>query len=266
MKNSKISVIIPNWNSESTLEDTIRGCLNQTLSPLEVLVCDDGSTDSSKQLVESIKDKRVKWIPGSHTGTPATPRNNGMKICIGEWIAFCDSDDIWLPDKLEKQIESISSNLASCTNGFIKKDKIITKNQIVHFNKKNVSFANLLSTNYIICSSAIIHHSIFKKIGGFPEDTKYSSFEDYVYWLRVATETNFSFLDIPLVIYDDHPQDSLRSNFKDGNILKKETLTDFIYWAKNKKMQHFIIMAYVYKEIESIKILMRDKIRICLKK
>ncbi|MFA7192127.1 MAG: glycosyltransferase family A protein [Candidatus Paceibacterota bacterium] len=262
-KETKISVIIPTWNSERTLEATIISCLNQTLPPTEILVCDDGSTDDSKSIVENIKDSKVIWVPGPHTGTPGVPRNNGLSICIGDWIAFCDSDDTWMSDKLEKQIKSISTNLASCTNAFIKKDGEITKNKVSNWNKKYISFLNLLHTNNIICSSALIHKSIFKKIGGFTELVRHGAFADYIYWLRVSTLTNFYFVDEPLVVYHDHPEDSLRSNFKDGNLLKKETLTDFIYWAKNKKLNKVIIMAYLYRKFESIKKLIRDKIKAC---
>jgi glycosyltransferase involved in cell wall biosynthesis len=268
MENIKVSVIIPNWNSEKTLKATIQSCLNQTLPPFEIIVCDDGSTDNSKNVVENINDPRVIWVPHSHTGTPAIPRNNGMKISKGEWIAFCDSDDKWLPTKLEKQIRLIkrSGCKAICTDAFIKKNNIITTQRISNWKKVNISFNNLLWDNKIVCSSAIIHSSIFKDIGGFPEELEYKSFEDYIYWLRVTTRTNFIFLNEPLIIYDDHPETSLRSLCTDGKLIKEKTIYNLLNWTKKNKLYLNIFKVKKYLFMEWVNKLIYDKIKLCLKK
>src|SRR5690606_38869541 len=100
----KISVIIPTWNRAETLGKAISSALNQTLSPYEVIVCGvDGSPD--QKVVNSIKDPRVRWIEGGKDGLASIPRNRGIKASKGEWLAFLDSDDEWLPEKLEKQFK-----------------------------------------------------------------------------------------------------------------------------------------------------------------
>lgn len=246
MNTPKISIIIPTWNSEKTLRATIKSCLNQTLEPFEVLVCDDGSTDNSKKVVEDINDPRVIWVPHQHTGTPAIPRNNGMRVSSGDWIAFCDSDDEWLPEKLEKQIQylSKSKNKAVCTNAIIKINENITSKKMLNFKKSNISTDNLIWNNNIICSSVIINKSIYNKIGGFPEDTKYAGFEDYVYWLKVSTETDLSFLDENLVIYYDHPKTSIRSKQIPDTDIKKLSLESFILFIKKDEVKY---LSYKHK-------------------
>jgi teichuronic acid biosynthesis glycosyltransferase TuaG len=264
----KISVVIPTYNSAHTLEATITSCLNQTLHPYEILVCDDGSTDNSKEVVEALQDPRVIWIPGTHSGTPAVPRNLGLKRAHGEWIAFCDSDDQWLPTKIEKQI-SLTKRLdckAVSTNAVLKINNVITNIQASSWRKEELSFKNLLRTNNIICSSAMIHSSVFNEIGGFPEELEYRSFEDYIYWLRVTTKTNFAYINESLVIYDDHPETSLRSTFKDGRLLKEKTLRNFINWAKEHRLYFFIVQAQMSLLEGWVKKNLSDIIKICYKR
>lgn len=269
--NTKISVIIPNWNGEKILESVIRSCLNQTLPPFEVLVCDDGSTDNSKEAVERINDSRVIWVPSLHSGTPAVPRNNGMKVSKGDWIAFCDNDDEWLPTKLEKQIylaEKLKCK-AICTNAFIKINGDITSKTVSNWSKHKITFRNLLKSNNIVCSSVVIHSSVFKEINGFSEIVEYGSFADFICWLRVSSKTNFAFVNEPLVIYDDHPLTSIRSSFTDGKLLKEISLNNFINWAKEQrkfKLHLYIFYIRIHIMIEWVKKLLRDKIVICYKK
>ena len=99
-----ISVIIPSYNREKTIEASVRSALNQSGNfSLEVLIIDDGSVDQTCQIVMNIKDSRLRLIKADHQGACAA-RNRGIHEARGIYIAFLDSDDIWLPDKLEKQI------------------------------------------------------------------------------------------------------------------------------------------------------------------
>jgi glycosyltransferase involved in cell wall biosynthesis len=261
MKNTKISVVIPNWNGEKTLEGVIRSCLNQTLQPFEILVCDDGSTDGSKKIVEQINDITVKWIPLPHSGTPAVPRNNGIKISKGEWIAFCDSDDEWLPTKLEKQIsraEKLNCK-ASCTNAIRRIDGVDIEGKMIHFKKEKISFYDLLSSNSVVCSSTIIKKSILEKVGGFSEVVEHGSYADFICWLRVLTQTDFAFVDESLVIYDDHPQTSIRAHDISYEEIKILALNNFTEWSKNIHIPYFrylikkqAMISYIFKLIKKI--------------
>src|SRR5512135_2903291 len=113
-----VSVIIPTWNRRETLERAVRSALDQTVVPQEVLVCDDGSTDDSRRIVEAIGDPRVRWVEGPRGGRPAIPRNRGIRESSGEWLAFLDSDDEWMRDKLARQLAAAAGSgcRAVCTN------------------------------------------------------------------------------------------------------------------------------------------------------
>lgn len=240
----EISVIIPTWNRAEFIEKAVRSVLNQTFSDLEVLVCDDGSTDNTKEIVQSINDIRVKWIEGEHGGRPAIPRNHGIKASTGEWLAFLDSDDEWLPDKLEKQLGQCKKNncLASCTNAYRLIPSEGIKGNMSRWEKDIVTFDNLLEWNRVICSSALVHKSVFNKVKGFSEDEQLCAVEDYALWLRVATQTDFAFLTEPLLIYREEPLISVRAlGAQDDLIQRRFIFADFINWAKEANVSRKFI-------------------------
>lgn len=272
MEDTKISVIIPTYNSANTLRATIESCLNQTLPPIEVLVCDDGSTDDSEGIVKSIHNSKVKWIPSLHSGTPAVPRNNGVKIARGKWIAFCDSDDEWLPEKLKKQIDLANKMgfKASCTAALVKMNGVISNKLVSNWKKRTIKFNDLLKSNDIVCSSAVIHSSIVQKIGEFSCNLTHRSFADYIYWLRILTLTNFAFVNEPLAIYDDHPQTSIRSDKVSDNELQKISFRNFTKWIDRNeknifKRLYFKLQIKIYKLKSGILIFIKDLVQKILK-
>src|SRR5690349_9096181 len=105
-----ISAVIPTWNRGKTIRAAVESVLAQSYPVTEILICDDGSTDDTAQVVSSIEDPRIRWLPGERSGGPAQPRNRGIENARGEWVAFLDSDDEWLPQKLERQIERIQAS------------------------------------------------------------------------------------------------------------------------------------------------------------
>lgn len=210
----QISVIIPTWNRAHTLGKAIQSVLDQTAPVLEILVCDDGSTDDSQALVQGFEDKRVIWIAGPHGGLPALPRNRGLAIAKGEWIAFLDSDDEWLPTRLEKQLDVLKQTDAKaiCSNALRIEPQSLDK-PVLFFPdtvSRLIPLDDLLGTNPVICSSILIHRSILAVAGPFPESPDLKAIEDYALWLRVACLTPFYFLAEPLVRYFDNPGESVR--------------------------------------------------------
>src|SRR6266567_1834155 len=192
-KNMKVSVIIPTWNRGYIIEKTIASVLNQTMTDLEVLICDDGSSDDTYEKVSAIKDQRIRWISGRRGGRPAIPRNNGIKEAKGDWLAFLDSDDEWLPEKLAKQFELIEKEnvkAASSNASRLIPNKGIVGNYL-SLETEIICFDDLLIVNEIITSSAIVHSSLIKFVIGFPEEEELKTIEDYAFWLRIATQTNF---------------------------------------------------------------------------
>jgi teichuronic acid biosynthesis glycosyltransferase TuaG len=238
---TRISVIIPNWNGAKTIEAVIRSCINQTLKPIEILVCDDGSTDDSEKIVKEINNNLVQWIPLPHSGTPAIPRNNGINMSKGEWIAFCDNDDEWVSTKLEKQI-SLLIKLgceASCTNAIRRINGVNVNKKMINYKKEKISFCDLLNSNSIVCSSSLVKKSILEKVDKFSEKIEHGSYADFICWLRVLTQTNFAFINESLIVYDDHPQTSIRASETSAEKLKSIALDNFIVWSKKMNLPYF---------------------------
>lgn len=231
----KVSVIIPVWNRADLLKRAINSTLNQSFPPLEILVCDDGSTDNNFEIIKSLNNPKVKWIAGKHSGLPAVVRNRGIRKSKGEWLAFLDSDDEWLPTKLEKQLTFAQQNelLAVSSNAFlIRKQNNFGK--ILDFSKSVIAFRDLLNTNFIICSSVIIHKSLLKKCEGFPEGPSLIATEDYALWLRIATQTYFGYIREPLMYYNDNIH-SVRTKGPQTLIEQKEIVyKNFLRWIKHK--------------------------------
>src|SRR5919202_991349 len=104
-----ISVIIPVYNGEKTIQETIESVLKQTFSNFELIVIDDGSQDSTLQIVSTIQDTRLKIFSYSNAGV-STSRNRGLSHATGEFISFIDADDLWTLDKLESQLKALQEN------------------------------------------------------------------------------------------------------------------------------------------------------------
>jgi glycosyltransferase involved in cell wall biosynthesis len=229
------------------------------MNDLEVLVCDDGSTDDTFEKVSAIKDPRVRWISGKRGGRPAIPRNNGIREAKGEWLAFLDSDDEWLPEKLEKQIalaEKLNLKAASSNaSRFIPKEGII--GDYFSFNKDRITFDDLLKINEIVCSSSLIHASLLKSVISFPEEEALKALEDYAFWLRVATKTDFAFLTERLVVYRDDTTNSVRANELVYIWDERERIFgNFISWGEQNKIPAGYLKKALSKKYPEVTVLM----------
>src|SRR6478672_2666674 len=100
---TRVSVIMPVYNGAAFVSRAIDSVLRQTVRDLELIVVDDGSTDDTREVVTAITDSRLRYIHQQNRG-PSVARNNGIRAASAEWIAFLDSDDYWLPTKLEAQL------------------------------------------------------------------------------------------------------------------------------------------------------------------
>lgn len=234
-----VSVIIPNYNRAQDLLAAVMSVLAQTYPVLEVIVCDDGSTDNGKELITALNDSRVQWLDCGKNGMPSIPRNKGIAQSKGEWLAFLDNDDAWHPEKLAKQMDALEKTrlLASSTNAYRINHE--GKNLGVlhsHALPAVLTMDELIHINWVICSSAIIHCSLLDKVIGFPESPTLRALEDYALWLRVASITSFAYVDEALVNYKDLPQQSIRAN-DDGKYIQRERIFDNFYrWCQSTRM------------------------------
>jgi teichuronic acid biosynthesis glycosyltransferase TuaG len=239
---NRVSVIIPTWNRAPYLSTAITSVLNQTYPVHEIIVCDDGSTDDSEAVVRGFSDPKVKWLPGPRAGRPAIPRNRGLAASKGEWIAFLDSDDEWLADKLEQQFESLHGLkcTAACSNALRMSPNGQRVGEVVFWTKSRIALNDLLKTNQVVCSSVLMHRSLLAHVSGFPEQQHLTACEDYALWLRVSTQTDFAFVPKALVLYNDNPEVSIRNTNPDAAAIRRDVLNDFIAWiAAAKQPEEF---------------------------
>jgi teichuronic acid biosynthesis glycosyltransferase TuaG len=226
-----VSVIMPTWNRAAIIGDAIRSVLAQTYSNFELLVCDDWTADKTYEIIPAFNDERIKWLPAKkNSGKPSVPKNRGIKESKGEWIAFLDSDDQWLPDKLELQIQALAkTNLkASSTNARRIVNGIDKDEPFIFWNRRKITFKDLFFGNMVINSSAMFHRSLIDKVIGFPEYMTIA--EDYALWLRVATFTDFAYVDAEAVKYFDQPAKSVRKEEVKIQTARKNVFLDYKKW------------------------------------
>ena len=190
-----VSVIVPSYNRAESLKRCLDSLVLQVYKNFEVLVCDDGSTDDTGQVVKSFQDTLlIRYFWSENFGGPARPRNIGIANALGCYIAFLDSDDWWEPKKLQNSVEALEAgaDLVYHDLYIIRDGKDLVKSRRKMLTQKLSSpvFDNLLlNGNAINCSSVVVRRNLMKKIGGFSEDRQLIAAEDYDAWLRLARHT-----------------------------------------------------------------------------
>lgn len=199
-----ISVIIPAYNRAQLLPRALNSVLAQTFIPREIIVVDDGSTDNTKAVVENGYAK-ARYLRFEHQGV-SQARNAGIAVSRSEWLAFLDSDDEWLPRKLERQCEALkrAPQYRLCHT-----DEIwVRSGWRVNPMKKHAKFGgeiflHCLPRCVISPSSVVIHRSLFERLGGF--DASLPACEDYDLWLRICALHPVLYLsEAQLVKYGGH--------------------------------------------------------------
>ena len=250
--NPLISIIVPIYNSDSFLDKTINSIISQTYSQWELILVNNGSSDGSKFLMDSYekKDQRIKCIHfEKNSGGPAFPRNEGMKIAKGEYIAFLDSDDFWEKEKLEKQISLTDS-----------KTKLIISSEAFMVDEHNNNLGELKRSNFfkrlkkffdcknifliynpIILSTSLVRNSPFLK---FKENENFQSIEDWSLWIDlVSMGYELKIIDTPLCSYRVH-KDSLSNKNNENQYRKGYVLYKNLYLEGRIKAYkyYFLIM------------------------
>ena len=219
MRDHLVSVIVPTCNRSEILSETIKSILSQTYPNFELIVVDDGSTDDTKNIVSGFNDSRIEYVYIRNWGGPARPRNIGIKKAKGNYIAFCDDDDIWHPEKLFYQIKKFeNSECVLCYTDFdyiTNNGKRLNKKSKLKKYYKNLTFNKFMLSGGIICSSSVmIKCDVIETIGLFDEDPRLISAEDYHYWARILNKHKPCFVDKTLVSYRIDSTDSIRTPYK----------------------------------------------------
>jgi glycosyltransferase involved in cell wall biosynthesis len=185
MEKNFISIVIPTYNRASFLKEAIDSVLSQTYRNFELIVVDDGSTDDTPKLLSSYGEK-IKVIKKANKG-PSAARNRGIKAAKGGWIAFLDSDDVWKPGKLEKQVQFIKDNpevkICQTEEIWIRNGKRVNPRK-KHEMHSGWIYEQCLPLCIVSPSSVMIHRDVFEKVGLFDETML--ACEDYDLWLRIA--------------------------------------------------------------------------------
>jgi glycosyltransferase involved in cell wall biosynthesis len=199
---NRISVIIPAYNAESTILETVKSVQQQSLSDYELIVVNDGSTDNTLELLNTLKDSRLKIFSYENVGLPVA-RNRGISHATADFIAFLDADDLWTPDKLELQLAALQKHpkagvAYSWTLNMNATGDTFYPGNNVYF-QGNVH-RELLVSNFIANgSNPLIRREAIETVGGF--DSTLSSCEDWDYWLRLASEWDFVVVPKPQILY-----------------------------------------------------------------
>ena len=230
-----VSVVIPSHNRADTLQAAVGSALAQDGADIEVLVCDDGSSDESEDVVCSFNDPRVRWLPGPRTGGPAAPRNRGVAAANGEWVAFLDSDDTWVAGKIDAQLAAVEATSASAcaTNAYRLVSGSDAPVGLLHNRlPEQITLPAELRANLVVTSSLMVRTAEIRRLGGFPRVPGRIIFEDYALWLRLASAGPIVVLDAPWVAYRDAPTTSVRGAMASELRCTANTFRDFRRWRR----------------------------------
>ncbi len=215
MNERLISVVIPNYNGERFISQTLDSVLNQTYQVFEIIVVDDCSTDGSPGIIAGYceRDPRIRMIRLPENGGVANARNTGIIQAKGEFVALLDNDDLWTSNKLERQIKlADQADIIYCSYDFIDEDNKPVKRPFIVTEK--ITFDSMLGSSMISCSTAMIKTDILRS---HLFDSRYYH-EDYVLWMQL--------LSVPIPAAGDkkvlmhYRQVSTSRNIKKGNAAK----------------------------------------------
>lgn len=203
----KVSVVIPSYNSSSYINNAIESALNQTYGNLEVIVADDASTDDTCAVVHKIKDPRVKLIRRTENGGAAAARNSAIDAATGRYIAFLDSDDYWLPNKLSVQICKMQETAKSFSHtSYIVKSE---KGEMLIDVPEEVNYKRLLRGNIIGTSTVVYDAVTLGKIYMHPLRMT----EDFATWLSILRQCDSALGIREPMTYYTRRRNSLSSRF-----------------------------------------------------
>lgn len=236
-KIDSISVVIPAFNAEKTIINSLHSVLDQTFLPAEIIVINDGSTDNTESIVSAFFNTQQIVYPQIQFNLITVPnggvskaRNLGIEKASGDYIAFLDSDDTWKKEKLEKQIKLFRANenlLLVSTGSTLKPVSNTTK---------FYSLQKLLWSNKIVTSSVLLKSSIAKELFF---DTRLSSVEDFHLWLRIAHKSVIALIDEELTVYAKQLGYGISGLSGNIDLLYKNELLCFAFLRKDKILSFF---------------------------
>ncbi|MDD5125702.1 glycosyltransferase family 2 protein [Methylovulum sp.] len=264
-ENTLVSVVLPTFNRGHIIELSIRSVLAQTYNNIELIVIDDASTDDTEKKIEELNDSRIKYLKLKENVGASAARNKGISLARGILVAFQDSDDIWFPKKLERQIDSYNDmynryeTVAGCFCRYIKISgnngtNVVPLSSDLLANEGNYH-EKLLSRNLIGTPTILAKKEALDKVGGF--DSSLSTDEDWDLVLKLTKLYRFALTD-EILVCSLTSSDSVNTKPRSESILKiiKNNIDSF---DKNKKCYSLQIRT------AAIDCLMRDNISEAIK-
>lgn len=206
-----VSVILPTYNRASELGKSMQSVLDQTYEKLELIVVSDGSTDETEQVVKGFTDPRVRFLQSEKNGGLAYARNLGIREAKFDLLAFHDDDDLWKPEKLEKQVRELlkadlNTGFCFCEMSYIMLDgktvHIVPRREISAVRKRGYLYPELLRRNIIGGPTLLVRKECFEEVGVFDESL--AIFEDWDMVLRLSKRYDAAFVAEPLYDYFEH--------------------------------------------------------------
>lgn len=198
MSNELVSIIMPSFNTANLITDSVNSVIAQTYANWELIIVDDCSTDNTDEIVNSITDVRIRYLKNEKNSGAAVSRNRALREAKGKWIAFLDSDDLWMPDKLKKQINFMETNGChfSYTN-YEEMDAEGNKTGIEVTGPKRITKTGM----YNFCWPGCLTVMFDREYVGNIQIADIKKNNDYAMWLKVCQKADCYLLDEVLAIY-----------------------------------------------------------------
>lgn len=209
-RTAPVTVVIPAFQAAPFLEVTLQALQSQTRVPEKIVVVDDGSTDGTAEIAERLGAAVLR----QEQKGPGAARNRGLELAETEFVAFCDADDWYAPDKVERGVELLEGLKANCCST----DAWVVRGERIEGRKNEqrvvpgvLTLEFLLRGNPIVCSSVIARREVVQRVGGFDESPDLIATEDYDLWLRMAAIEPIAYSPRPQTFYRVH-EGSLSAN------------------------------------------------------
>ncbi len=238
-----VSVVIPHYRRYEMLSEAIKSVVAQSYGCWEIIVVDDGSPEeewsnwlsiNKKELTGLGQDTKISYFGMNHCGLAGVVRNFGVEQAKGEYIAFLDSDDLWLPTKLESQINYLNSHpefeWVHAREIWDRAGKVISQSKQRHAHEGDI-FNDALVKCIIGPSTLILKKELFKRMGGFSKEFEIA--EDYEFWLRILAYCPVGYVDEPLVVKRAGDWQQLSSKYDQITPFHLKGLESFLAWSES---------------------------------
>lgn len=250
-----VSVIIPTYNRAQLVCRAIRSVLGQSYGDFEILVVDDASTDDTEAKVKALGDTRIRYLRQRENQDVSAARNRGMRAARGQFIAFLDSDDEWLPEKLELQLRVMRK--APQTVGLVYTGEIARHDDGSERIRLPVHRGDVLEALLLLnitgagSTSVLMRRDVVRVVGFFDETIP--AMEDYDYWIRVARFYQFDFVNQPLVRYYEDQRGDRRSLLRESDMRARQHLFQKFRPELNRAgLAHHFLLASAKRRMKGI--------------